>query len=619
MCGLAGFAGSGDERALARMSAAIAHRGPDGTGEYIDRNAKVFLAHRRLAILDLPGGAQPMWDATGETGVVFNGEIYNHQELRRELEGLGHVFRSDHSDTEVLVHGYRAWGDDLPLRLNGMFAFLVYDRARKCLFAARDRFGEKPFYYRADAKGFAFASELTALVRHGTASPAIDGRALQKLFGYGFIPAPLSLYAGIAKLPGGWRLRYDLESGALAVHPYWRFAVEPEETSRSEGDLCEELRHLIAQGVRRRLIADVPLGVFLSGGIDSSAVLAYAARAAGSGRIKSFAIGFDEPSFDETRHARAAAAAAGSAHSERVLELNAARTGIPGLLRKLDEPSGDASVLPTHLLSAFARETVTVALGGDGGDELFAGYDPFRALAIAEQYKRWVPRPVHQVALAVAGHLPVSHSYMTFGFRARRALRGVGWPPAMWNPVWLAPAGPEEMAGLWGKALAPEELYSEAIEAWDAARATSTVDRSLEFYTRFYLQDSVLAKVDRASMAVALEVRAPFLDNDLVEFVRRLPHRFKYRSGTTKYLLKRALRGVVPDQILARRKQGFAVPIGAWLKDWPDADQVVDLPGMKPEALRRAWREHREGKADHRQLLWCAVVMHHHLAAAQRA
>jgi asparagine synthase (glutamine-hydrolysing) len=619
MCGLAGFVGAGDEQDLARMSAAVAHRGPDGAGEYIDQNARVFLAHRRLAIIDIAGGAQPMWDASGETGVVFNGEIYNQLELRRELEGLGHRFQTDHSDTEVLVHGYRAWGDELPLRLNGMFAFVVYDRARRCLFAARDRFGEKPFYFRADAKGFAFASELSALARHGAGTPEIDARALQKLFGYGFIPAPHSLYAGIAKLPGGCRLRYDIASGELTVRPYWRFAIEPEEAGRSEDDLCEELRSLMAQAVRRRLVADVPLGVFLSGGIDSSAVLAFAARAAGTDRIKSFAIGFDEPSFDETRHARLAAAAVGSAHSERVLDLRTARAGIPDLLGKLDEPSADSSILATHLLSVFTRESVTVALGGDGGDELFAGYDPFRALALAERYSRWVPPPLHRLCVALAERLPISHRYMAFGFRMRRALRGVAWPPAMWNPVWLAPAGPDETAQLFERPLAPEELYSEAIEAWEGARAQGTVDRSLEFYTRFYLQDGVLAKVDRASMSVALEVRAPFLDNDLVDFARRLPHRYKYRGGTTKYLLKRALRGVVPEQILARRKQGFAVPIGAWLKDWPQEDEALSLPGVRPAALRRAWREHREGRADHRQLLWCALALRRHQAAMRHA
>lgn len=619
MCGLAGFAGAGDEGDLARMSAALAHRGPDGAGRHVDREARVFLAHRRLAILDLEGGAQPMWDAAGEICVLHNGEIYNHAALRRELEALGHRFRTDHSDTEVLVHGWRAWGEALPERLNGMFAFVVYDRARRRLFAARDRFGKKPFYYRADAGGLAFASELSALARHGAAGPELDGRALQKFFGYGFVPAPLSLYRGIAKLPGGHLLDYDLAGGALAVRSYWRFAIEPQEPARGEEALCEELRALLAQAVKRRLITDVPLGVFLSGGIDSSAVLAYAARAAGAERVKSFAIGFDEPSFDETRYARIAAGAFGAAHRERVLDLRTARERIPALLGRLDEPTGDVSILPTHLLSAFARETVTVALGGDGGDELFAGYDPFRALAPAQLYSRAVPRPLHRLVRALAERLPVSHEYMSFGFRLRRALRGIGWPAALRNPMWLAPAGPEEMRELFESPLAPEELYAEAIEAWERATSPEVVDRTLEFYTRFYLQDDILAKVDRASMLVALEVRAPFLDNDLVEFARRLPHRYKLGGGTTKRLLRRALRGVLPEEILARGKQGFAVPIGAWLKDWPREDETLEVPGLRREALARAWREHREGRADHRQLLWCAVALKGHLEGRRAA
>ncbi len=607
MCGLAGFAGAGDERDLRRMSEAVAHRGPDGAGEHVDREARVFLAHRRLAVIDPVDGAQPMWDATGETGVVFNGEIYNHAELRRALEGRGHRFRTDHSDTEVLVHGYREWGEALPERLNGMFAFVVYDRARRRLFAARDRFGKKPFYYRADARGFAFASELSAL----SPGAEIDARALQKFYAWGFVPAPWSLYRGIAKLPGGHLLRYELGSGELRTRAYWRFEIDAQETSRSEDDLCEELRGLLARAVERRLVADVPLGVFLSGGIDSSAVLACAARAAGAGRVKTFAIGFDEPSFDETRHARAAAAACGAEHRERVLDMAAARRLLPALLGRLDEPTGDASILPTHMLSAFARESVTVALGGDGGDELFAGYDPFRALGPAGLYARWVPGPLHRAARAASARLPVSHGYMSLGFRLGRALRGVERSPALWNPLWLAPAAPEEIAQLFEQPLPAEELYAEAIDAWEGAASVDPVDRTLEYYTRFYLQDGVLAKVDRASMLVALEVRAPFLDNDLAEFARRLPHRYKLRGGSTKYLLKRALKGMVPDAILGRRKQGFGVPIGAWLRDWPREDEALDLPGLRAGALARFWREHRAGRADHRQLLWCSLALRH--------
>jgi len=609
MCGLAGFAGAGDERDLRRMSEAVAHRGPDGSGEYIDRAAQVYLAHRRLAVLDIAGGAQPMWDADETIGVVFNGEIYNHAQLRAELVGRGHRFRSDHSDTEVLIHGYREWGEALPGRLNGMYAFVIYDKPGRTLFAARDRFGKKPFYYRADARGFAFASELSAL----SPGHAMDDRALQKFFAYGFIPAPHSLYRGIAKLPGGHWLRYNLATRELRLRAYWQFRVEAEEPSRGEDELAEELRELLAQAVRRRLVADVPLGVFLSGGVDSSAVLAYAAKAAGAGRVSTFAIGFKEPQFDESHHARLAADACGAKHRERVLGMASAREMLPGLLRRLDEPTGDASVLPTHMLSAFARESVTVALGGDGGDELFAGYDPFKALAPARAWSRWMPRPLHRLASRAAAMLPVSHGYMSFGFRLGRALRGVEWPASMWNPAWLGPAGPGEIARLFERPLAAEDLYEEAIGAWEGSGASNDIDRTLEFYTRFYLQDDILAKVDRASMLVALEVRAPFLDNDLVEFARRLPNRYKLRGRRTKYLLKRALRGVIPDGILDRRKQGFAVPTGAWLRDWPREDEDLPLPGLRAGAMAQFWREHREGRADHRQLLWCGLALRPHL------
>jgi asparagine synthase (glutamine-hydrolysing) len=613
MCGLAGFAGGGTQDDLVRMSAAVAHRGPDGAGEYVDGPARVFLAHRRLAILDLEGGAQPMWDASGETGVVFNGEIYNHRELRAELEALGHRFQSDHSDTEVLVHGYRAWGAALPQRLNGMFAFVVFDRRARRLFAARDRFGKKPFYYCAHPDGLVFGSELAAVLAHGAVRRDLDEVALQKYFGYGYLPAPWTLYRGVKKLPGGHHLTLDLASARLATDAYWRFAIEVQEPRASEDELAEELRRLLAQAVRRRLISDVPLGVFLSGGLDSSAVLAYAAQAAGSERVRTFAIGFDEPSFDESRHARAAASAFGAQHGERVLRLESAREAIPALLGALDEPTGDSSVLPTHILSRFTRESVTVALGGDGGDELFAGYDPFSAIGPAMQYARWMPRPLHRAAKALAGALPVSHGYMSAGFRAQRSLRGLDWPPALWNPVWLAPVGPDDAKRLFERPLAPEELYSEAVEAWAQSGAAHPVDRALEFYARFYLQDDILAKVDRASMLVALEVRAPFLDNDLVDFARRLPHRYKVRHGRRKVLLRSALRGVLPDEILARRKQGFAVPIGRWLRDWPEADETLDAPGLRSGAMKAFWREHRAGRADHRQLLWCGLALRPHL------
>ncbi len=291
MCGLAGFVGGGGVEVLRAMGAAIRHRGPDGEGIEVDAGQGVHLVHRRLAVIDLAGGAQPMWNEDGSVGVIFNGEIYNHVELRAELSAMGHMFRTDHSDTEVLVHGYEAWGDELPERLNGMFAFVIYDRARRRIFMARDRFGKKPLYYWCAPGLFAFASELTALLRHPGVERRLDRASLAKLFGYGFIPSPRSLYEGVKRLEGGHHLTFDLASpGTVRIGKYWEFSIEPpgHVPADPEREWGEELRHLLAQSVRRRLMSDVPLGVFLSGGIDSSAVLAYACAADSAHRVQTF-------------------------------------------------------------------------------------------------------------------------------------------------------------------------------------------------------------------------------------------------------------------------------------------------------------------------------------------
>jgi asparagine synthase (glutamine-hydrolysing) len=606
MCGIAGFAGLGDEGDLAAMTAALAHRGPDGQGLFSDAAAAVHLGHRRLAIIDLAGGAQPMWNAERSLAVIFNGEIYNHQELRAELERQGHAFRSSHSDTEVLLHGYREWGAALPLRLNGMFAFALYDRPRRRLFLARDRFGEKPLYYYRKRGLFAFASELGALARHRHFAAGLSLRALQKFFAHGYLPAPNALYEGAAKLPGGSHLTLDLASGETHVDTYWRFRLEPDEslTAADDDRLAEELRHLLSEAVRRRLMSDVPLGVFLSGGIDSASVLAVAARHRPAAGIRSFTIGFREASFDESPAALATARAIGSRHAEELLDLDLARALVPEVLARLDEPLGDASLIPTFLLSRFARRHVTVALSGDGGDELFAGYDPFRALAPARHYRRLVPRPLHRGLRCLADLLPVSVRGMSWDFRLRRALMGLSHPERLWNPVWMAPVEPDAMADLFHAPLYVDEVYSEAIRLWDEDPAKSLVDRTLEFFTNLYLPDDILMKVDRAAMMNSLESRAVFLDNDLADFCRRLPAHFKYRNGERKYLLKRALAPLVPRAVLERPKKGFGMPVASWLRALP-APPPPPITGMKAGWLEAAWRAHRAGAADHRLPLWC--------------
>ncbi|MBL0141888.1 MAG: asparagine synthase (glutamine-hydrolyzing) [Betaproteobacteria bacterium] len=618
MCGIAGVAGHDPgPHVLQAMTRALAHRGPDGEGFYRCPDRPVALGHRRLSILDHEGGAQPMSDAGGTTVVIFNGEIYNHRELRAELERLGHRFRSDHSDTEVLVHGYRQWGRELPLRLNGMFAFCVYDRTAGRLFLARDRFGKKPLYWSIAGGTLAFASELKSLLRHPGVGREIDSLGLKRYFAYGFIPAPLTLYRAIAKLPGGHRLDFDLATGAARSDAYYRFAVEPDDAmaNRGEDEVAEDLRARLSAAVRRRMVADVPIGIFLSGGMDSSAIVACAARETNVDRVKTFAIGFRERSFDESGYARQMAEHAGTEHREEILDIATARENADPVMGLLDEPMGDSSIVPTFLLARFARKHVTVALGGDGGDELFAGYAPFRALGPASVYTRLVPAAIRRLVRRGVESLPSSEGYLSLDFKVKRTLRGLDYPPSAWNPAWLGPLEPAEIGELLREPASWEAVYADAIEAWESSGAPDPVGRTTEFYARFYLQDSVLAKVDRATMMVGLEARAPFLDNEVVDLARRLPTSMKCRGGKGKHILRKAMRGWVPDRLLDRPKKGFAMPLTAWLKDWEFPEPSAAL-SFDRAAFDGHLAAHREGRRDERLFLWCWLVLQRHLRDA---
>lgn len=614
MCGIAGFVGQSNDAALGAMAQAMSRRGPDGSGFHRDPANGVFLAHRRLAILDLPGGWQPMWNEDETVCIIFNGEIYNHLELRDVLRQKGHVFRSDHSDTEVLVHGYEEWGEDLPLKLSGMFAFVIYDVPRKSLFLARDRFGKKPLYYTKLSGFFAFASELSALRKHPATPSSIDLPALQKYFAYGYIPAPHSLYQNVYKLPGGYWLRYDITTERCESRQYWQFSIEPDDSliNRPEEELAEELLTHLRIAVKRRLISDVPLGFFLSGGIDSSTIVALAAQCMPTDLIQTYSIGFREPSFDESAFARQVAQHCRTTHHERVFGIDDAKNIAPIILAELDEPMGDSSILPTAMLSQFAREHVTVALGGDGGDELFAGYDPIRALAPALWYNRVVPEAMHRGMKKLADWLPGSERNMSLQFRLQRTLRGLSYPPCVWNPVWMSPLEPAEITDLLETPVNYETLYEDAISAWRNSKATSVLDRSLEFYTRFYLQDDILTKVDRAAMRVSLEVRAPFLDNDVAAFAAKLPARFKYYRGHTKHLLKTAASKLLPSNIVNRGKKGFGIPLTAWLKNWRRPPTPAFLPPHNDDWLAQAWRQHCGGSQDQRLFMWCWLTLSQH-------
>jgi asparagine synthase (glutamine-hydrolysing) len=613
MCGIAGFAGRGDDADLRRMSAALAHRGPDAEGAWVDPELPVRLAHRRLCVVDPAGGAQPMWTADGAIGVVFNGEIYNHRALRAALEARGHAFRSDHSDTEVLLHGYREWGPELVRRLNGMWAFALLDRPRRRLLLSRDRFGQKPLYWARRPGSFAFASELSALLAHPELRAGLSETGLRKYFAYGYVPAPHTIRRGIHKLPAGCNLAVELPDGEPRVSRYWEFSLEPEAEPPAEvvAGWEEELRGRLERAVVRRLEADVPLGVFLSGGIDSSAVALVAARHHKPGELLTFSVGFDDPSFDESAASERVARLVGSRHHRTLFSPERARALWPEVAARLDEPLADPSLLPTHLLCGLARRHVTVALGGDGADELFAGYDPFRALRWAELYARAVPRPVHRAIRLLAARLPTSHRNLSLDFKLKRTLAGLSYPQPLWNPVWLAPLEPPEIAELLGAPVDPEDLYAEAIEAWERSAGLSVADRTLQFFTRLYLQDDILAKVDRASMMHGLELRSPYLDVDLVDLVRRIPASCKLRRGQTKWLLKRALAPWLPRQVRHRPKKGFGVPVGRWLqRGVAPFDRIAGVGGSGIHRERLA--QHRAGQADHRLYLYAQWVLDRH-------
>jgi len=599
MCGIAGFFGAGTRSDLEAMTRSLESRGPDAEGFFEDPAAGIHLGHRRLSIVDLGGGAQPMGTPDGRLTVVFNGEIYNHADLRRELAGLGRVFATDHSDTEVLLHGWLEWGEGLVSRLNGMWAFAIWDSVTQRLFLSRDRFGKKPLYYFRRAGTFAFASELTALLRHPLAARSISDIGRVKFLAHSLIPAPHTAVAGAWKLPAAHNLMVENPDSDCRPVRYWRYEIEPDPAPRDAQTLAAELADLLERATRRRLMADVPLGVFLSGGIDSSAVAALAARVVGGENLQTFTIGFSEPSFDESAPACRMAEFLRSVHRTDVLDLDSALDVVPAIMDRLDEPQGDSSLLPTWLLCRFARRHVTVALSGDGGDELFAGYDPFRALRMAGLYSRLVPRPIHKALRLLAARLPVSHANVSLDFKIKRTLRGLDHPPRLWNPVWLGALEPSELERATGSAFRIEEIYSEAIEAWESCRSPDPVDRTLQFFTEIYLQDGILAKADRASMMNSLEVRSPFLDLEVANFARRLPHTLKLRNGTTKYLLKRAVRGIIPDDIIDRKKKGFGSPIGAWIRSGR----------LAPEADRRFVAEkfdaHRRNLSDERLFLWC--------------
>jgi asparagine synthase (glutamine-hydrolysing) len=618
MCGIVGFINldrsqNAGQHIARAMNAAIVHRGPDDEGFYIKDN--VALGMRRLSIIDVAGGHQPISNEDGSVWVVFNGEIYNFPELRRQLIERGHQFKT-HSDTETIVHLYEDYGDDLVDHLNGMFAFALWDEARRRLLVARDRFGEKPLYFTQTPEAFTFASELKALVAHPRVERHVNLLALRKYLQYEFVPSPHTMIEGVQKLPPAHRLIF--ENGGWRSERYWRLSYEGERLKIGEAEAAEELHWRLREAVRMRLVADVPLGVLLSGGIDSSAVAAMACEAA-QNRVKTFSIAFEEKSFDESSYARLVAARLGTEHFEQRFTEREMLAIVPEIPRLLDEPLGDASLIPTYLVSRFTREHVTVALGGDGGDELLAGYPTYPAHRMAGYYRALPGLLRDGVIEPLVARLPVSTDNLSFDFRAKRFVLGASLPAGMRHTVWMGSYTPAQQRRLFRPELfakhADEEIFDE-VRAYDRANGLNVVEQMMTLDATHYLSECVLFKVDRASMAASLETRAPFLDHTLAEFLMTLPLHLKLRRLTGKYILKRAMRGRLPDDVIRRPKKGFGMPVANWVKgelrplvrDTLAPDRLRRRGLFNPEYVQSLLDEHERGAADHRKLIWTLLM-----------
>jgi asparagine synthase (glutamine-hydrolysing) len=615
MCGICGIVERHDpvdQQALRRMTAALRHRGPDDEGFYFSTApsaAGVGLGFRRLSIIDLVTGNQPIANEDGSVQVVFNGEIYNYRELRSELEARGHRLATE-SDTEVIVHQYEELGSRCFARLNGMFALALWDANRSELVLARDRFGKKPLYYADLGGSLLFGSELKSLLEHPRCPRDLDLDALSRYLALEYVPTPYSIFAGVRKLPGGHVLRW--RDGGVSIEQFWDLGLDPDDPPRPAEAYVEEFRELLRAAVRRRLVSDVPLGAFLSGGIDSSSVVAMMVDALPAKAVKTFSVGFEERSFDESLHARRVAAHFGTDHHEEVFTPRVMLDTLPTVVDWLDEPFGDASILPTYLLSRFTREHVTVALGGDGSDELLAGYPTFPADRLARFYR--VPRLLHSnVIVPLADRLPVSTANFSFDFKLKRFLRAAGSREDVRHPLWLGSFTPDEQAALLAET--PGDPFVEQRRVL-AQGGSDRLGRLIYLYAKTYLQDDILVKVDRASMACSLEVRAPFLDVELVEFLARVPSRLKLHRLDTKHLLKRAMGDVLPTGIAERAKKGFGIPVGAWFKgelreallDELSPERIRQQGLFQPAEVDRLISEHLSGRRDHRKQLWTLFV-----------
>lgn len=619
MCGIAGFAFVDqrhpvDRELLKRMTAVMRHRGPDADGFHVGPG--VGLGHRRLSIIDLAGGDQPIYGEDRSCAVILNGEIYNFHELQRELAARGHVFKT-RSDTESIVHAYEEWGLDCVTRLRGMFAFALWDESRRRLILARDRAGKKPLYYHADGERLVFASEIKGLLQDPSIKRRLSLESLNDYFSFGNIPSPNTVFQDIHQVPAAHLLLW--ERGQSKLQEYWDVTFQPTGPSRPE-EALEAFAPLLDEAVRIRMVADVPLGAFLSGGIDSSAVVAAMARQSDR-PVVTTSVGFAERTHSELEHARLVARAVRSRHHEILVRPNAVED-LPRLVWHLDQPFADSSALPTYYVSKAAREQVTVALSGDGGDEIFAGYQRrYGVHRLESRLRRLVPEPLRRGVLARLGRIYPRAEWIPRPLRWKLVLLNLGQPfeRAYFNDLSLFLE--EEKESLCSPEFLAQTRHHDPFHAFarhfGRVRDADPLSRILYVDFKTWLHNDILVKVDRMSMACSLEVRAPLLDHKVVEFAAALPPELKYRGPVSKFLLKRHVASRLPGLDASRPKQGFELPLAAWLRgdlrdtarDLLFSARAAQRGYVRPETVMRIWDAHQRGLRNHASQIWALMVL----------
>jgi asparagine synthase (glutamine-hydrolysing) len=621
MCGIAGWANLDSKKSSQNTSEAVLHsmcermrhRGPDSEGLWTDES--VALGMRRLSIIDLHTGEQPVYSEDKQIVVVMNGELYNFREVRTDLEKRGHKFETQ-TDTEILPHLYEEYGEAMVEHINGMFAFALWDKRKEKLLLARDRFGEKPLYYGVFDGQLIFASEPKVLLANPHVRAEINIDALRQYLSFDYVPAPHSIYKDISKLPAAHLL--ILEKGEIKTRRYWNLSFHKNGNTPTVKEASEHLKELLADSVRMRLVSDVPLGILLSGGVDSSTVAAFATQFS-TEKVKTFSIGFEEDSFDESKFARQVAAHLGTEHYEDKLSVEQAADLVTEIGTWLDEPMSDGSLLPTFLLSRFVRKYVTVALGGDGGDEIFAGYPMYFGHKMARVYDS-IPLFLRSGLIEpIVNNLPVSTKNLSFDYKAKRFVAASKYDAVTRHHSWFGSFSIDGQKDLLSRDILAQtsgDVYKGAKDLLKITDAQNEIEQMQFLDMNFYMAEDILTKVDRASMAVSLEVRAPLLDPRIAEYAASLPLEYKLKGNKGKYILKKAVEDLLPRNILQRPKKGFGIPIAEWLKgrlnplmrDLLAPDRLKNQGLFNSDFVQKLIKEHETNVASHHKQLWTLLV-----------